>query len=79
MGIGIATDRNRPLIPVKNQREEATFFGNGGNGWWVIFPIVGLVFMLLAMSRMLGFWGRGPRRGTGMGPMGMMSDDGVRP
>ena len=51
-----------------------------GNGWWVIFPIIGLVFMLLMMSRMMGFWGRGPRRGTGMGPMrmgpmGMMGDD----
>ncbi len=57
-----------------------------GNGWWMIFPIIGLVFMLLMMSRMLGFWGRGPRRGTGMGPMrmgpmgmmgmmGMMGDD----
>ncbi len=22
-----------------------------------------------------GFWGRGPRRGSGMGPMGMMGDD----
>ncbi|MCH7585486.1 MAG: SHOCT domain-containing protein [Acidobacteria bacterium] len=46
-----------------------------GYGWWVIFPIIGLVFMLLMMSRMFGFWGRGPRRGTGMGPMGMMGDD----
>ena len=24
-----------------------------GYGWWVIFPIIGLVFMLLMMSRML--------------------------
>ncbi len=23
-----------------------------GSGWWVIFPIIGLVFMLLMMSRM---------------------------
>ena len=51
-----------------------------GTGWWVIFPIIGLVFMLLMMSRMLGFWGPGPRRGTGMGsmrmgPMGMMGGD----
>jgi uncharacterized membrane protein len=50
-----------------------------GSGWWVIFPIIGLVFMLLMMSRMLGFWSRGPGRGTGprrmrMGPMGMMGD-----
>ncbi len=42
-----------------------------GNGWWVIFPIIGLVFMLLMMSRMFGFWGSGPRRGTGMGQMRM--------
>ena len=51
-----------------------------GNGWWVIFPTIAIVFMLLMMSRMMGFWGRGPRRGTGMGamrmgPMGMMGDD----
>ena len=51
-----------------------------GSGWWVIFPIIGLVFMLLMMSRMLGFWSRGPGRGTGprpmrMGPMGMMGDE----
>lgn len=41
-----------------------------GDGWWVIFPIVGLLCMVLMMSRMLGFWGRGPRRGIGMGMMG---------
>jgi uncharacterized membrane protein len=42
-----------------------------GTGWWVIFPIIGLVLMLLMMSRMLGFWGRRPRQGTGMGQMQM--------
>lgn len=46
-----------------------------GDGWWVIFPIVGLVCMLLMMSRMFGFWGRGLKRGPGMGPMGMMGND----
>ncbi len=51
-----------------------------GNGWWVVFPIIGLVCMLLMMSRMMGFRVRGPRRGTGMGPMrmgpmSMMGDD----
>jgi uncharacterized membrane protein len=42
-----------------------------GEGWWVIFPIIGLIFMLLMMSRMFGFWGSGPRRGPGMGHMRM--------
>lgn len=45
-----------------------------GYGLWVIFPIIGLVFMLLMMSRMFGFRRRGPRRGTGMGMMGMMGE-----
>ena len=56
----------------------------GSSGWWVIFPIIGLIFlvlmvifMVLMMSRMFGFWGRssGSGRGMGptrMGPMGMM-------
>ena len=35
-----------------------------GSGWWVIFPIIGLICMVLMMSRMFGFWRRGPR---GMG------------
>jgi uncharacterized membrane protein len=51
-----------------------------GTGWWVIFPIIGLAFMLLMMSRMFfsrrggsgGGSGVGPMR---MGPMGMMSHD----
>ncbi len=42
-----------------------------GSGWWVIFPIIGLIFMVLMMSMMFGFRGSGPRRGTGMGPMRM--------
>ena len=46
-----------------------------GTGWWVIFPIIGLVFMLLMMSRMFGFRRRGSGSGRGMGPMGMMGDD----
>ena len=46
-----------------------------GSGWWVIFPIIGLVFMLLMMSRMFGFRRRGSGNGRGMGPMGMMGDD----
>ena len=46
-----------------------------GSGWWVIFPIIGLVFMLLMMSRMFGFRRRGSDRGRGMGPMGMMGED----
>ncbi len=46
----------------------------------MIFPIIGLVFMLVMMSRMLGFRRRGSGRGAGMGPMGkgpmgMMGDD----
>ena len=40
-------------------------------GWWVIFPLVMMVFMVLMMSSMLRFWGRGSRRGIGMGPMRM--------
>ena len=31
--------------------------------------------VVLMMSRMFGFWGRGPRRGTGMGPVRMMGDN----
>ena len=46
-----------------------------GYGWSVIFPIIGLIFMLLMMSRMFGFWRRGLRRGTGMGSMCMMGGD----
>ena len=51
-----------------------------GTGWWVIFPIIGLVFMLLMMSRMFfsrrGGWGGGSGVGPmRMGPMGMMGDD----
>jgi uncharacterized membrane protein len=45
-----------------------------GGGWWVIFPIIGLIFMLLMMSRMFGFGRRGSGKGRGMGPMGMMGD-----
>ncbi len=51
------------------------FYLFDGYGWWVIFPIIGMVLMLLMMSRMFGFWGRGPRRGTGMGPVRMMGDN----
>ena len=52
-----------------------------GSGWWVIFPIIGLIFMVLMMSRMLGFRRRGSESGgrmgpMGMGPMGMMGDHG---
>ena len=36
-----------------------------GGGWWVIFPIIGLVFMLLMMSRMFGFRRRSSDRGMG--------------
>lgn len=39
-----------------------------GNGWWVIFPIIFMVFML---SMMFGFRRRGSGHGRGMGPMGM--------
>jgi uncharacterized membrane protein len=46
-----------------------------GGGWWVIFPIIGLIFMVLMMSRMFGFGRRGSGKGRGMGPMGMMGDD----
>jgi uncharacterized membrane protein len=46
-----------------------------GSGWWVIFPIIGLIFMFLMMSRMGGFGRRGSGSGMGMGPMGMMGDD----
>ncbi len=42
-----------------------------GSGWWVIFPIIGLIFMVLMMSRMFGFRRRGSGSGRGMGPMGM--------
>jgi uncharacterized membrane protein len=57
---------------------------DGSNGWWMIFPIMGLiflvlmvVFMVLMMSRMSGFRGRSSESGRGMGamrmgPMGMM-------
>jgi uncharacterized membrane protein len=45
-----------------------------GYGWWVIFPIIGLVFMLLMMSRMVGFRRRGSE--GGMGPMGTMGGHG---
>ena len=51
----------------------------GSSGWWVIFPIIALIFlvlmvifMVLMMSRMFGFRGRGSGSGRGMGPMGMM-------
>ncbi len=42
-----------------------------GNGVWVIFPIIGVIFMVLMMSRMFGFRRRGSGSGRGMGPMGM--------
>ncbi len=42
-----------------------------GSGWWVIIPIIGLIFMVLMMSRMFGFRRRGSGSGRGMGPMGM--------
>ncbi len=41
----------------------------------MIFPIIGLIFMLLMMSRMFGFGRRGSGKGGGMGPMGMMGVD----
>ncbi len=41
-----------------------------GNGMWVIFPIIGVIFMVLMMSRMFGFRRRGSGSGRGMGPMG---------
>ncbi len=47
-----------------------------GSGWWVIFPIIGLIFMVLMMSRMFGFGRRGSGKGRGMGPMGMMGGHG---
>lgn len=56
------------------RRKGSAFF----NGWLVIFPIIGPVFMMLAASMMLGFWGRNPRRGTGKGPMRMMAAQIVR-
>lgn len=40
----------------------------GGSGWWVIFPIV---FMVVMMSMMFGFWRRGSGSGRGLGPMCM--------
>ena len=39
-----------------DRRGDETMFDGGG--WWVIFPIIGLVFMLL--SRMFGFRRRNP-------------------
>ncbi len=47
-----------------------------GGGLWVIFPILGLIFMFLMMSRMFGFGRRSSGRGMGMGSMCMgMSDE----
>ncbi len=46
-----------------------------GSGWWLIFPAIGLIFMVLMMSRMFGAGRRGSGKGRGMGPMGMMGDD----
>ena len=48
-----------------------------GSGWWVVFPIIGLIFVVLMMSRMFGFRRRssGSRRGMGRMCMGMMDDD----
>ncbi len=43
-----------------------------GSGWWLIFPAIGLIFMVLMMSRMFGAGRRGSGKGRGMGPMGMM-------
>ena len=42
-----------------------------GNGVWVICPIIGVIFMVLMMSRMFGFRRRGSGSGRGMGPMRM--------
>ncbi len=50
----------------------------GWAGWWVIFPLVMMIFMLLMMSRMF-FSRRGDSpSGSGMGPMcmGPMGDMG---
>ncbi len=48
------------------------FNGDGhmfdGSGWWVIFPIIFMVFMI---SMMFGFWRRGSGSGRGMDPMCM--------
>ena len=42
-----------------------------GNGWWVVFPLVMVVFMFLMMSRMFFSRHRGPGGRSGMGPMCM--------
>jgi hypothetical protein len=51
------------LLGVDDRRGDETMFDGGG--WWVIFPIIGLVFMLLMMSRMFGFRRRSSDRGMG--------------
>jgi uncharacterized membrane protein len=52
-----------------------------GSGWWVIFPLVMVFFMVLMMSRMFFSrrGGQGGRSGMGpmcMGPMGDMGGHG---
>jgi uncharacterized membrane protein len=42
-----------------------------GNGWWVIFPLVMVIFMVLMMSRMFFSRRGGPGGRPGMGPMCM--------
>ena len=46
-----------------------------GYGWWAIFPLIGLVFMVLMMSRRFGLRRRASGSGMGMGSMRMMGDD----
>jgi uncharacterized membrane protein len=42
-----------------------------GNGLWVVFPIICLIFMVIMMTRMFGSRRQGSGGSRGMGPMGM--------
>jgi uncharacterized membrane protein len=45
----------------------------GWTGWWVIFPLMMMIFMVLMMSRMFFSRRGGSRSRSGMGPMCMGS------
>jgi uncharacterized membrane protein len=76
------TDLNYAVTVVANADHNGTLdYMYGWVGWWTIFPLVMMIFMLLMMSRMFFSrrTGSGGRSGMGpicMGPMGGMSGHG---
>ena len=49
---------------------------DGLAGWWLIFPLAMMIFMVLMMSRMFFSRHDSPGGGSGLGMMGMMGGHG---